>query len=295
MAITLQGKAAIVTGAGRGIGKGIAAVFAKEGARVLVVNRSADAGQATTKEIVAAGGEASFLQANVKNRADMERMAATCIERYGAIDILCANAGVFPTSHIVDMTDEVWDDVLDTNLKGVFYGVRACIPQMKAQAQGRIVVISSITGPNVGWPGLSHYMASKGGVNAFVIGAALELAKHNITVNAISPGTIMTQGLMELGGDQVNEITAIIPAGYIGETEDIAYAAVYLASDQARYITGQALVLDGGQICRRARPRSPTLEGTFARGGCPRLTNAPPPLSMERGAPVAQPDRALDS
>ena len=253
MAITLQGKAAIVTGAGRGIGKGIAAVFAKEGARVLVVNRSADAGQATTKEIVAAGGEASFLQANVKNRADMERMAATCIERYGAIDILCANAGVFPTSHIVDMTDEVWDDVLDTNLKGVFYGVRACIPQMKAQAQGRIVVISSITGPNVGWPGLSHYMASKGGVNAFVIGAALELAKHNITVNAISPGTIMTQGLMELGGDHVNEITAIIPAGYIGETEDIAYAAVYLASDQARYITGQALVLDGGQIL----PESP--------------------------------------
>ncbi len=253
MAITLQGKAAIVTGAGRGIGKGIAAVFAKEGARVLVVNRSADAGQASTKEIVAAGGEASFLQANVKNRADMERMAATCIERYGAIDILCANAGVFPTSHIVDMTDEVWDDVLDTNLKGVFYGVRACIPQMTAQAQGRIVVISSITGPNVGWPGLSHYMASKGGVNAFVMGAALELAKHNITVNAISPGTIMTQGLMELGGDQVNEITAIIPAGYIGETEDIAYAAVYLASDQARYITGQALVLDGGQIL----PESP--------------------------------------
>ena len=253
MAITLQGKAAIVTGAGRGIGKGIAAVFAKEGARVLVVNRSADAGQATTEEIVAAGGEASFLQANVKNRTDMERMAATCIERYGAIDILCANAGVFPTSHIVDMTDEVWDDVLDTNLKGVFYGVRACIPQMKAQAQGRIVVISSITGPNVGWPGLSHYMASKGGVNAFVIGAALELAKHNITVNAISPGTIMTQGLMELGGDHVNEITAIIPAGYIGETEDIAYAAVYLASDQARYITGQALVLDGGQIL----PESP--------------------------------------
>ena len=253
MAISLQGKAAIVTGAGRGIGKGIAAVFAKEGARVLVVNRSADAGQTTTEEIVAAGGEASFLKANVKDRTDMERMAATCIERYGAIDILCANAGVFPTSHIVDMTDEVWDDVLDTNLKGVFYGVRACIPQMKAQAQGRIVVISSITGPNVGWPGLSHYMASKGGVNAFVIGAALELAKHNITVNAISPGTIMTQGLMELGGDHVNEITAIIPAGYIGETEDIAYAAVYLASDQARYITGQALVLDGGQIL----PESP--------------------------------------
>ena len=253
MAITLQGKAAIVTGAGRGIGKGIATVFAKEGAKLLVVNRSAEAGQATAEDITAAGGEASFLQADVTARADMERMAATCIERYGAIDVLCANAGVFPTSHIVDMTDEVWDEVIDTNLKGVFYGLRACIPQMKAQAQGRIVVISSITGPNVGWPGLSHYMASKGGVNALVRGAALELAKHNITVNAISPGTIMTQGLIDVGGDQLDEIAAIIPAGYIGETEDIAYAAVYLASDQARYITGQALVLDGGQIL----PESP--------------------------------------
>ncbi len=253
MAITLEGKAAIVTGAGRGIGKGIATVFAREGARVLVVNRSAEAGQASADEIVAAGGEASFLQADVKARADMERMAATCIERYGAIDILCANAGVFPTAHIADMSDETWDEVLDTNLKGVFYGVRACIPQMKAQGQGRIVVISSITGPNVGWPGLSHYMASKGGVNAFVRGAALELARHNVTVNAISPGSIMTQGLLELGGDEVEAIRAIIPAGYIGESEDIAYAAVYLASDQARYITGQALVLDGGQIL----PESP--------------------------------------
>ena len=253
MAITLQGKAAIVTGAGRGIGKGIATVFAQEGASVLVVNRSAEAGRATADEICAAGGKASFLQADVKVRADMEGMAAACIERYGAIDVFCANAGVFPTAHIAGMSDEIWDEVIDTNLKGVFYGVRACIPQMKTQAKGRIVVISSITGPNVGWPGLSHYMASKGGVNAFVKGAALELARDDITVNAISPGSIMSQGLMELGGDQVEEIRAVIPAGYIGESEDIAYAAVYLASDQARYITGQALVLDGGQIL----PESP--------------------------------------
>lgn len=253
MAITLEGKAAIVTGGGRGIGKGIATVFAQEGARVLVVNRSRDAGEHTVKEIEAAGGEASFLQANVMRREDMELMAATCLERYGSIDVLCLNAGVYPTSHITDMSDELWDEVIDTNLKGVFYGTRACIPQMKAQNSGRIVVISSITGPNVGWPGLSHYMASKGGVNAFVIGAALELAKHNITVNAVSPGTIMSQGLMELGGEHIDEIRAVIPAGYIGESEDIAYAVVYLASDQARYITGQALVLDGGQIL----PESP--------------------------------------
>ena len=273
MAITLEGKAAIVTGAGRGIGKGIATVFANEGARVLAVNRSAEAGQATADEIVAAGGEASFLQADVRQRADMERMAAACIERYGGIDVFCANAGIFPGKprRLADLPHRghgrrdlerrarhqpqgrlLRRPGLHTADEGA---CRPRGPQRRAagQGRGRIVVVSSITGPNVGWPGLSHYMASKGGVNAFVRGAALELAKHNVTVNAISPGSIMTPGLVELGGDQVEEIRSIIPAGYIGETEDIAYAAVYLASDQARYITGQALVLDGGQIL----PESP--------------------------------------
>ena len=253
MAITLEGKTAIVTGAGRGIGKGIAKVFAQEGAQVLAVNRSEKAGKETVAEIKAAGFEASFFQADVKSKSGMEAMAAACIERYGRIDILCINAGVYPTALIGDMTDELWDEVLDTNLKGAFYGVRACAPQMKQQNQGRIVMVSSITGPNVGWPGLSHYMASKGGLNAFVKAIALELAKYNITVNAVSPGSIMTEGLQELGGDALDDIKAIIPAGYIGEPEDIAYALVYFASDQARFVTGQALVLDGGQIL----PESP--------------------------------------
>jgi len=253
MAITLEGKSAIVTGAGRGIGKGIAQVFAREGASVLAVNRSEAAGRETVAEIEAEGFEASFFQADVKSNSDMEAMAAACVERYGKIDILCINAGVYPTALITDMSDELWDEVLDTNLKGAFYGVRACAPQMKRQNKGRIVVVSSITGPNVGWPGLSHYMASKGGLNAFVKAAALEFAKFNITVNAVSPGSIMTEGLQELGGDAMDEIKAIIPAGYIGEPEDIAYALVYFASDQARFVTGQALVLDGGQIL----PESP--------------------------------------
>ncbi len=253
MAITLRGKTAIVTGAGRGIGKGIAAVFAREGASVLAVNRSAAAGEAAVEAIRADGGEASFLQGDVRVRADMERMAEVCAARYGGIDVLCLNAGIYPTAPIAEMQDETWDETVDTNLKGVFYGVRACIPHMKARKRGRIIAISSITGPNVGWPGLSHYMASKGGVNAFVIGAALEFAKYNITVNAISPGTIMSQGLEELGGGSLDEIRSVIPVGYIGESEDIAYAAVYLASDEARYVTGQALVVDGGQIL----PESP--------------------------------------
>lgn len=253
MAITLTGKTAIVTGAGRGIGRSIAKVFAQEGARVLAVNRSEEAGRETVAEIEAAGFEASFFQADVRSNEAMEAMASACVERYGRIDVLCVNAGVYPTALIGDMSDELWDEVLDTNLKGAFYTVRACAPQMKKQKQGRIVMVSSITGPNVGWPGLSHYMASKGGLNAFVMAAALEYAKYNITVNAVSPGSIMTDGLRELGGDALDDIKSIIPAGYIGEPEDVAYALLYFASDQARYVTGQALVMDGGQIL----PESP--------------------------------------
>ena len=288
-----------MTGAGRGIGKGIATVFANEGARVLAVNRSAEAGQATADEIVAAGGEASFLQADVRQRADMERMAAACIERYGGIDVFCANAGIFPTSHIVDMRRRDLGRRARHQPQGrLLRHVRACIPQMKAQGQGRIVVISSITGPNVGWPGLSHYMASKGGgERASCRGGALELARHNITVNAISPGSIMTPGLVELGGEQVEEIRSIIPAGYIGETEDIAYAA-----GLPRERPGALHHRPGAGAGRRpdpaGKPRRPRRRLTTAFTACPepaRLTNPAPPLSMEPGAPVAQPDRALDS
>ncbi len=253
MAITLQSKAVIVTGAGRGIGRGIAHVFADDGAKVLVVNRSAEAGQKVVDEITAKGGTAVFHQANVKSKADMEAMAAAAMDNFGAIDVLCLNAGIFPNALIGDLTEEMWDDVIDTNLKGLFFGTQACIPHMKKQMSGRIVVVSSITGPNVGWPGLCHYMASKGGANAFIRGAALELAKYNITVNGVSPGSIMSEGLMELGGDALEDVRQIIPAGYIGDPEDIAHAMFYLASDQARYVTGQILVVDGGQIL----PESP--------------------------------------
>ena len=253
MAITLQGKAIIVTGAGRGIGRGTAHVFADDGAKVLVVNRSAEAGQKVVEEITAKGSTAVFHQANVKSKADMEAMAAAAIDNFGAIDVLCLNAGIFPSALLGDLTEEMWDEVIDTNLKGIFFGTQACIPYMKKQMSGRIVVVSSITGPNVGWPGLTHYGASKGGANAFIRGAALELAKYNITVNGVSPGSIMSEGLVELGGEALEEVRQIIPAGYIGDPEDIAHALFYLASDQARYVTGQILVVDGGQIL----PESP--------------------------------------
>ncbi len=249
MPISLAGKTAIVTGGGRGIGKAIAAVFAREGAKVLVVNRSPEAGQRTVEAISAEGNEASFLQADVREKADMERMAGVCRERYGRIDILCLNAGIYPNALIADMTEAMWDDVMDTNLKGVFFATQACIPQMKGQRSGRLLVVSSITGPRVGLPDVSCYMASKGGVNAFVRGAALELAPYNITANTVSPGTIMTEGITAALGEQaVQEFNRVIPAGHVGDPDDVAYALVYLASDQARYVTGHDIVIDGGQI-----------------------------------------------
>ena len=246
MTISLQGKTAIVTGAGRGIGRGVAHVFADEGANVLVVNRSEAAGQKVVDEITAKGGKAVLCLGDVKSKADMENMAAACLESFGAIDILCMNAGIYPQALLGDMSEEMWDDVLDTNLKGILFGTQACIPQMKKQKSGRIVVVSSITGPQVGWPGLCHYMASKGGANAFIRGASLELAKYNITVNGVSPGSIMTEGLQELGGEALEEVRQIIPAGYIGDPEDIAYALLYFASDQARYVTGEVISASGG-------------------------------------------------
>ena len=255
MPISLAGKTAIVTGAGRGIGKAVAEVFAREGARVLVVNRSPEAGQSTTEAIVAAGCEASFLQADVRLKADMERMARSCVERYGRIDILCLNAGIYPNALIADMSEAMWDDVMDTNLKGVFFAVQACLPQMKSQRAGRLLVVSSITGPRVGMADVSCYMASKGGVNAFVRGAALELAPYNITANTVSPGTIMTEGIVAARGPEaVQAFSKVIPAGFLGEPEDIAYALVYLASDQARFVTGHDIVLDGGQILPERPP-----------------------------------------
>jgi 3-oxoacyl-[acyl-carrier protein] reductase len=253
MAISIAGKAAIVTGAGRGIGRGIARVFAANGAKVVVVNRSADAGQAVVREIRNEGGDATFFQADMKKKADLESMAKAAIDTYGSLDVLCLNAGIYPTGLIEDLSEETWDDTIDTNLKGVFLAVQACVPHFKQQKSGRIVVVSSITGPRVGFPELAAYSASKGGVNGFIRTAALELIRYGVTINAVEPGTIATEGLLGIGRDYVDRVARSIPMGALGTPEDIAYALLFFASDQARYITGQHLTVDGGQIL----PESP--------------------------------------
>lgn len=248
MLSSIKDRSVIVTGASKGIGKGIARVFAAKGARVLVVARNEPDARRTVEEIEAAGGNASFCRGDVCSWDDMQGVAATAVERNGGIDILCSNAGIFPSAKLEAMSADDWDQVLGTNLKGTFLAVKACLPHMKQRGSGRVILTSSITGPITGYPGWSHYGASKAGQLGFIRTAAIELAPLNITVNAVMPGNIATEGLDDMGEDYLRKMTDSIPMKRLGTVEDIAHAALFFASDEAAYITGQTLVIDGGQI-----------------------------------------------
>jgi 3-oxoacyl-[acyl-carrier protein] reductase len=242
-----DGKSVIVTGASRGLGKGIAKVFAEQGASVLIVARNETAGSHTVEEIETAGGVASFCSADVSRWSDVETMVQATMERYGAVHVLCANAGIFPSSPIEDLSEEEWDEVQAVNVKGMFLAVKACLPHMKKQNYGRIVLTSSITGPITGYPGWAHYGASKAAMLGFMRTAAIECAKHNITINAVLPGNIITEGMETLGQEHIRGMEQSIPMGRLGDPEDIGYAALFFASPEAKYITGQTLIVDGGQ------------------------------------------------
>ena len=238
-------RSVIVTGASRGIGKGLAHGFAEAGYAVLVVSRSGAEANAVAAEI---GRGASGFAADVSSRDATRAVAAAAVERYGGIDALCANAGIFPAATLSDMSEADFDRVIDTNLKGTFLSVQACLPAMKAAGRGRIVLTSSITGPITGFPGWSHYGASKSGQLGFMRTAAIELAPFGITVNAVMPGNIMTEGLEGQGQDYIDSMIASIPMRRLGTVADIAGAALYFASDAASYVTGQTIVVDGGQV-----------------------------------------------
>ncbi|MGC9468020.1 MAG: SDR family oxidoreductase [Anaerolineae bacterium] len=244
----LADKVAIVTGGGLGIGRAIAKIFAAEGATVLVSDIDQDAGTQTANEIIGAGGAASFFHGDVSQRVDMEEMARYAIESFGQIDILVANAGIFPETPLDEMEEADWDRVLDINLKGVFLTVKACLPFLKERPAGRILITSSITGNRTGISGLTHYAASKAGINGFIRTAAMELAKHTITVNGVEPGNVLTEGMeSQLGADYIAAQEEAIPLGRMADPEDIAYAMLFLATDEASYITGQTIIVDGGQ------------------------------------------------
>jgi len=248
MFTSIAGRAVVVTGATRGIGKGIARVFAGAGGRVLIVGRDAEAAKATVAELSAAGAEVSYVLADVSRREDCQRIAAAAAERFGGIDVLCANAGIFPASPLAEMTDEDIEEVLGTNLRGTILSVQACLPALAASGRGRVILTSSITGPITGFPGWAHYGASKAGQLGFLRTAAIELAASAITINAVLPGNIVTEGLDELGEDYLASMTASIPLRRLGTVEEIGYAALFLATDEAGYITGQTIVVDGGQV-----------------------------------------------
>ena len=247
MLTSIAGRSVIVTGASKGIGKGIAKVFARNGAKVLVVSRQLDEAEATAEELCRDGGTAA-----PRRRRDADGrhavMADAAVTAHGGIDILCANAGIFPQAKIEDLSPEDWDHVMATNLRGTFLPIKACLPHLKKSDQGRVVITSSITGPVTGFPGWAHYGASKAGQLGFMRTVAIELAKYAITVNAVLPGNVLTEGLIALGPEYERSMAASIPLKKLGTVEDIGYAALFLASKEAAYITGQTIIIDGGQI-----------------------------------------------
>lgn len=255
----VKGRSVIVTGGSKGIGKGIAGVFVREGANVLIAARDEGMLSAAAEELAAgAEGKVETTVADVSRVEDCRRLAQTAVERFGGIDILCANAGVFPDKPLAEMTEADVDAVLGCNLKGTMFSVQACLPALEASGRGRVVVTSSITGPITGYPGWSHYGASKAGQLGFLRTAAIELAPRKITINAIMPGNIATEGLADLGEEYIRGMEAAIPQHRLGSVDDIGNAALFFASDEAGYITGQTLVVDGGQVL----PESPAaLEG----------------------------------
>ena len=257
MFTSMQGRTVIVTGGSKGIGKGIARIFARHGANVLIAARDEAALRAAAEELASEGRVETFV-ADVAQVADCRRLADFAVERFGGIDVLCANAGMFPEKSLVEMTEDDVDSVIACNLKGTIFAVQACLTALETSGHGRVVVTSSITGPLTGYPGWSHYGASKAAQLGFLRTAAIELAPKKVTINAVMPGNIATEGLDEMGEDYIRGMEASIPQRRLGTVEDIGYAAIFFASDEAGYITGQTLVVDGGQVL----PESPAaLEG----------------------------------
>jgi 3-oxoacyl-[acyl-carrier protein] reductase len=256
---TLEGRTVVVTGGSKGIGKGIARVFARAGANVLVAARDKTTLEAAAEELGAgAPGRVESVVADVAEVDGCRQIADTALELFGGIGVLCANAGVFPDKPFIELSEADVDAVFACNVKGTMFSVQACVPALESSGRGRVILTSSITGPITGYPGWSHYGASKAAQLGFLRTVAIELAPKRITVNAVLPGNIATEGLADMGPTTSKGMEAAIPQHRLGSVEDIGNAALFFASDEAGYITGQTLVVDGGQVL----PESPAaLEG----------------------------------
>ena len=253
MFTSVAGLSVLVTGGSKGIGRGIARVFARAGANVTITGRDEHGLALGAEELAVLGGAGAATRiatvaADVSRPEDCRRAAQVAVDRFGGLDVLCANAGVFPETRLADLTESDVDTVLGINVKGTIFSVQACVPALAASGRGRVILTSSITGPITGFPGWTHYGASKAAQLGFLRTAAIELSPQQITVNAVLPGNISTEGIDALGPGYRAAMEASIPLGRMGDVEDIGNACLFLATLEAGYITGQTLVVDGGQV-----------------------------------------------
>jgi 3-oxoacyl-[acyl-carrier protein] reductase len=243
-----QARTALVTGGTRGIGRGIVDRLAAGGYDVAFSGRDQHAGAAAESQLRERGLSAVFLPADLTDPSAVARLVDEAVSTLGALKVLCHAAGIYPEQRLADMSTDDWHSVLDTNLTSAFLLVKHAAPHLAASGSGRIVFISSITGPRTGISGLAHYSASKGGLDGLMRAAAMELAP-DITTNAVAPGTILTDSLAELYAEPgvIDSVTSIIPARRMGTPADIAAAVEFLAGPDSGFITGQSIIVDGGQ------------------------------------------------
>ncbi|OWJ66630.1 SDR family oxidoreductase [Inquilinus limosus] len=239
----LEGRVAVVIGAARGIGAAIAERLAADGARLVIGDTEAVAGLATAERL---GGR--FVATDISRKDHAEAIVAAAVDGFGRLDILVQNAAIYPWTLIEDIEPEEWDRVMAVNLRGTYLAARAALPAMRSGGGGRMIFTSSITGPRVTSPGHGHYAATKAGINGFLKSAALEFSGYGITVNGVEPGNILTEGMQQhRSAEFIAMMERAVPLGRLGTPQDVAAAVAFLASDDAAYITGTTIVVDGGQ------------------------------------------------
>ncbi len=241
--LDLTNQVALVTGGANGIGKGISESLAEAGAKVIIGDIDEEQGQKTAEAL-----NGKFYKMDVTDKQAVQDIVDQIVKEFDKIDILASNTGVYPQIEIEDLTEEDWDYIQNINLKGMFFVTQAVLKEMKKQQYGRVIITSSVTGPITGYPGWAHYGATKAGQLGYMRSAALEYAKYGITVNAVQPGNVLTAGLQAQGEAYLEGTRKIIPTHELGEPADIGYAVSLFAAKEAKFITGQSLVVDGGQL-----------------------------------------------
>lgn len=245
--LDFSGKTVLVTGGAQGIGRAIVEAFAVRGARVMIADLRVEQAQALAAEMTARACKVDAVAVDLADAPAVLALVQGLEREWGRLDVLIHNAGYFPLTPFAQITPSMLDRTLAVNLSALFWLTQAALPMFQRQGKGCVLVTSSVTGPRVAYPGLSHYAASKAGVNGFIRNAALELAGYQVRVNGVEPGMIATPAMGNLGDAQVNAgIASRVPLGRLGNPGDIAGAMLFLASDLATYITGQTLVVDGG-------------------------------------------------